>query len=134
MTCSNGSGWIEISPVNGRSWGQHEQHGYRHPGGKEVHRDGGGRPIVAVDHRNRDQHRDVLDDHARPLDQIDLRSADDDALPPCVESVFERGGELPLRRPLASAFRRQRKGQLQRFGEGLRGDPQLGGLSRHLRP
>lgn len=47
-------------------------------------------------HGDGEQYAERLHAQARPLDQIDLRKADNGALPARVESILQRRGNLPL--------------------------------------
>jgi hypothetical protein len=83
---------------------------------------------------NRDQHADRLHQQTRPLNEINLRSTDNDALPARVEGIFKRSGDFLLCRFLASRAERQGKDCFQRFGKRPRSYPQMGFPLSHLRP
>ena len=59
-----------------------------------------GRSVLAVHERDRHERDRGQGEDAAPHDPGHVRLADDDALPAGVESILERGDELPLRNSL----------------------------------
>jgi hypothetical protein len=71
---------------------------------------------------------------ARPFDEVDFRSADDDALAARVECVVQSGDHLPLGSLLARVLGRQRKDELQCLRERRGRCPQRLRPPGHQRP
>jgi hypothetical protein len=70
-------------------------------GRENRHRNGSRPAIVAVHHGDRNERTDRLQKQAGPLDQVNLRFADEDALSTGIERVSDSAGDLALRDALA---------------------------------
>ena len=68
---------------------------------KQAHRHERGKPIVAVDETDREQHAGCLQIEAAPFDQTDLGEAHDDALAAGIKRALDRCRDLTLRNLLS---------------------------------
>ena len=75
-----------------------------------------------------------LEIEAPSFHRVHRSEADDDALPPRIQRLLQRGQNLALRGLLRPTLRRQGDDELQGFGERRRRRLQRGLLMRHLRP
>src|SRR5262245_57553202 len=101
---------------------------------EESQRERRAQPVVAVDEGDRDERQNSDDEHARPLDPVDARFAEDDALPAGIEGSLERVDQLTLCRLLTLSARGQTDRELDRLFEWSRNHGQGGSMVGHRRP
>src|SRR6516165_6121345 len=87
-----------------------------------------------MDHGNCNQSADCLYEQACPFQQIDLRLAYDDALPPRVQCGLKGSGDFALRSLLTFVAWHQSKGCLQCLSEDPRDRPEVGRAVSHHGP
>jgi hypothetical protein len=87
-----------------------------------------------VNHRNRRQHADRLQDETHPLDRIHPRLADQDPLAAGVERVLERSDDRPLRGRLSLTLHRQGESGFHRLRQRGRDYRDRRAVAGHRRP
>src|SRR5262249_17000528 len=92
------------------------------------------KPVVAMDHGNCNQSADCLYEQACPFQQIDLRLAYDDGLPPRIQCGLKGSGDFGLRSLLTFAAWHQGKSCLQCHSEDPRDRPEVGRAVSHHGP